>query len=83
MSLFYQMMKTERGDEPLSEPRALNASELEGAQIEARKVFATSRRMAKASGDLVPEAVRITEYEVELWRWTTGNEFAGPRLRGA
>ena len=82
MVLHYQLLKTERSDEPLSKSRPLDASKLEEAQTEARKMFATSRRMAKASGDPVPQAVRITEYEVELWRWTMSNEIAGPRLKG-
>jgi hypothetical protein len=83
MELYCQLMKAERGDEPLESPLALEASDMEEAQSKAQGRFATARQMATSRGDSPPEAIRILEHEVELWRWTWSQENSAPHRKGS
>ncbi len=82
MELQYQLMAREKGPDVFDKPRDLEAVDMESAKVEARKVFATARRMAKAGGQPEPGSVRILEKEVEMWRWDWTQENDAPRRKG-
>ena len=81
MKLQYQLMVREKGTEAFDRPHDLEAVDMDAAQVDARKVFATARRMAKAGGQTEPLSVRILEQEVEVWRWDWTQENNAPRRR--
>jgi hypothetical protein len=82
VDLQYQLMATERGGEVLGLTRDLASKNMESAKEEARLIFANARRMDRASGTTPPQAVRILEYEIEMWRWTFTEEQSAPRKKG-
>lgn len=81
MTFQYDFLPTEYGNPPYGSPRDLSATELNAAVAEARVLFASARRNAKATGSREPEAVRISQFEVELSRWTRTNEIDAPRMK--
>ena len=81
MNLRCQLMAREKGDESFEMPCDLKATEMEAAKVEAKAIFATARRMAVSSGNPEPKSVRITEYDVEMWRWTWSQEASAPRKK--
>ena len=82
MELQYQLMAREKGLDVFDKPRGLEAADMKAAKVEARRIFATARRMAKVGGQAEPKLVRILEHEVEMWRWNWTQENDAPRGKG-
>jgi hypothetical protein len=78
----YQLMLSQFGDDPLTEPVPLPGCDVDAAKSMARKLFVDVLIEARQrNGRNVPLAIRVLDGHQEVYRWTYRQEADRPERR--